>query len=40
MTVDRKTIGDMIETIPAGVFKRIRKAVDWIVDAKKRERML
>ena len=36
MTVDRKTIGDMIETIPAGVFKRIRKAADWIVDAKKK----
>ncbi len=36
MTVDRKTIEDMMETIPAGILERIRKAADWIVDAKKK----
>lgn len=34
MKIDRKTIGYMTEAIPAGVLKRIRKAADWIVEAK------
>ena len=36
MTVDRKTIRYMTETIPTAVLKRIRQAADWIVDAKKK----
>ncbi len=34
MSVDRKTIAKMTDTIPAGVLKRIKKAAGWIVDAK------
>ena len=34
MAIDRKTIGYMTDTMPAGILKRIRKAADWIVDAK------
>ena len=36
MDIDRNTIGNMKKLIPPDTLKRIIKAVDWIVDAKKR----
>ncbi len=35
MAIDRKTIGYMTDTIPAGILNRIRKSADLIVEAKK-----